>query len=174
MNPNPPPTNIFNPLPYIVYGFGGTAHDYGEVTYPQSTLFCENCHTASEAAPDGDAWMTSPSAAACGGCHAQGLEKTGPDVATGRYAYQYQHSSVDLLVNDGLCGDCHRAGGVGGAILDAHKKPVFASGNRNLRYSVERGRDFTYEILSVINAAAGQQLRHFFLRARGPLAHEPK
>jgi OmcA/MtrC family decaheme c-type cytochrome len=42
---------------YIVYGFGGTAHDYGEVTYPQSTLFCESCHVQSAAAPDGDAWM---------------------------------------------------------------------------------------------------------------------
>jgi len=84
-NPNPPPTNIFNPLPYIVYGFGGTEYNFGEVTYPQSTLFCENCHTASEAAPDGDAWKLNPSAAACGGCHAPGLRKTGPDAATSNW-----------------------------------------------------------------------------------------
>jgi OmcA/MtrC family decaheme c-type cytochrome len=155
-NPSPPPTNIFNPLPYIVYGFGGTAHDYGEVTYPQSTLFCENCHTASEAAPDGDAWKDNPSASACGGCHVEGLQKTGPDAATGRYAYQYQHNTLDFVANDGICVDCHRAGGPAGAILASHQKPVFGSGNRNLRYSVERGREFTYEILSVTNAAAGQ------------------
>jgi len=45
---------------------------------------------------------------------------------------------------------------VAGDALESHSKPVFASLNRNVRYSVERGRDFTYEILGVTNAAAGQ------------------
>ena len=46
-----PPTQV----PYIVYGFSGPS-DFGDVTYPQSLLFCDKCHTKSTATPDGDAW----------------------------------------------------------------------------------------------------------------------
>ncbi len=141
---------------YIVYGFGGTAHDYSEVTYPQSTLFCENCHTASAASPDGDAWKANPSASSCGGCHDIGLGKTGPDAATGLYTYTYSHQAFAYTANDGVCVDCHRAGAAAGDILESHLKPLFAGNVRSPRYGVERGRDFKYEILGATNLAAGQ------------------
>ena len=71
----PTPANP-TPVPYIVYGFGGTRYDFGDVTYPQDLLFCDKCHTKSAATPDGDAWMTSASASICGGCHIEGLKTT--------------------------------------------------------------------------------------------------
>lgn len=145
--------------PYIVYGFNGTEYNYEDVKYPQPTLFCENCHTQSAAAPQGDDWQTNPSAASCGGCHDAGLGKTGPDAATGRYTYTYEHTAAVVagtMFDDGTCGGCHRAAGPAGAILASHQKPVFASGNLNLRYGIERGREFEYEILDVTNAVAGQ------------------
>ena len=145
---------------YKVWGFTGE-FDFSEVTYPQSTLFCENCHTASpQSAPDGDAWKLNPSASACGGCHNAGLGKTGPDATTGRYTYTYVHTSSPVagtVFDDGTCAGCHRDEGVAGDILEVHQKPVFATtGQRSPRFAVERGRDFTYEILNVTNAAAGQ------------------
>ena len=135
---------------YVVYGFGGTRHDYGDVTYPQSVLFCENCHEASEATPDGDAWKTSVSTASCGGCHDAGVTKTGPDPATALYTYAYIHSSGSFgPVADSLCTACHFEGGVGGDALTNH-----ASGSDRLY--VEQGRDFTYEILDAVNTGPGE------------------
>lgn len=140
---------------FKVWGFTGE-FDFSEVTYPQSTLFCETCHTESAAAPDGDDWKLRPSTAACGGCHVEGVEKTGPDPTTGRYTYRFQHSTFDFAATDVDCVGCHRVGGAAGDILETHQKPVFDSGNRNVRFSVERGRDFSYEIRSVTDAVASK------------------
>lgn len=132
---------------YIVYGFGGTAHDYSEVTYPQSTLFCENCHTASGASPDGDAWLVNSSASACGGCHDAGLDKTGPDATTGRYAYTYTHDDFAYTAADGVCEECHRAGGAANDTLTNH-----VSGPRLQK---QLGEQFVFEILGVTNVGQG-------------------
>ena len=43
------------PLAYIVYGYGGSVHDYSDVGYPQSPLYCENCHAAGIGA-EGGVW----------------------------------------------------------------------------------------------------------------------
>jgi OmcA/MtrC family decaheme c-type cytochrome len=146
----------FTPAPYEVYGYQGGFFDAGEITYPQSDLFCESCHNGSSA-PDGDAWKVNSSASACGGCHVGGLNKTA-DATTGLYTYTYTHTLLPgYTADDGACAACHVAGQPGGDILAKHKQPpVFASGNRNARYSTERGREFKYEILSVTNAVAGQ------------------
>jgi OmcA/MtrC family decaheme c-type cytochrome len=139
--------------PYVVYGFNGTLFDAGEVTYPQPIAFCETCHVKSAAMPQGDDWKTNPGAAACGGCHDAGLNKTGPSATTGLYTYTYTHSSTILppayTANDGTCGGCHRADGVAGDILDVHKKDPD-------RKAIENGSLFTYKILGVDNAVAGQ------------------
>ncbi len=47
--------------PVVYYGFGNTAHDFGEVHYPGDLARCDGCHT-------GDRW-TRPSTAACVSCH---------------------------------------------------------------------------------------------------------
>ena len=133
--------------PFKVWGFGGE-FDFSEVTYPQSPLFCETCHTQSAAAPDGDDWQDNPSAAACGSCHIEGLEKTGPDAATGRYAYQYQHSTFDYLAPDGVCGDCHRPTGVAGGVLEVHRQGP--------RLQKELGEQFVFQVLSVTNVGEGK------------------
>jgi len=132
---------------YIVYGFGGTAHDYGEVTYPQSTLFCESCHVQSNAAPDGDVWMVNSSASACGGCHVEGLGKTGPDESTGLYTYTYQHSAFDYNAPDGVCEACHVEGGAGGSTLANH--------TAGARLQKTLGDNFLFEILDVTNVGEG-------------------
>ncbi|MGB7903990.1 MAG: OmcA/MtrC family decaheme c-type cytochrome [Steroidobacteraceae bacterium] len=139
--------------PYVVYGFNGTLFDAGEVTYPQPIAFCETCHVQSATSPQGDDWKTNPGAAACGGCHDAGLNKTGPSATTGQYTYTYTHSSTILppayTANDGTCSGCHRADGVAGDILETHKQDTD-------RKRIENGSLFTYKILSVENAVAGQ------------------
>jgi len=129
-------------VPFKVWGFSGE-FDFSEVTYPQSVLFCETCHTKSAASPDGDDWNKNASAAACGGCHISGLQKTGPDAATGRYTYAYKHSTFDYTAPDGVCVDCHRAGGVGGEILAVH--------DQGARLQKKLGEQFVFQVLSVTN-----------------------
>ena len=138
--------------PYVVYGFGGIKYDFSEVTYPQPTAFCETCHTKSDSMPQGDDWKAYPSAAACGGCHAKGLTKTGPSATTGLYTYKYQHANTQLasiVFDDGTCADCHRASGVAGDILESHKQVED-------RQAIEQGDLFTYKIIKVENAEVGK------------------
>jgi hypothetical protein len=47
--------------PYVLYGFGGTAHDYSEVRYPRTPADCASCHTANTEA--------APSTRVCTSCH---------------------------------------------------------------------------------------------------------
>jgi OmcA/MtrC family decaheme c-type cytochrome len=151
------PANI-TPVPYIVIGFNASVHDYGEVTYPQSRLFCETCHTESEDSPQGDDWRVSVSPSACGGCHIAAdddgsprLVKTGPDAATGRYAYGFQHNEADdgfgYLATDGECVGCHRVAGVAGETLEVHRKGP--------RLGKELGEQFVFDILDVTNVGEG-------------------
>lgn len=139
--------------PYVVYGFNGTKFDTGEVTYPQPASFCETCHTASAETPQGDDWKAFPGAAACGGCHDAGLNKTGPSATTGLYAYTYTHSTDQLppdflTFNDGDCRGCHKADGPGGDVLAVHQRDED-------RKAIDNGELFTYRITKVENAAAG-------------------
>jgi OmcA/MtrC family decaheme c-type cytochrome len=134
-------------VPYVVYGFGNTQHDYSNVTYPQPVLWCENCHAASDASPQGDLWQTSASATVCGGCHIDGLLVGTPDPVTGLSAYSYQHGFGVLV--DGTCVNCHAAGGVGGANPVVHL--------RGPKEATIIGREqFAYEIISVTNVVAGE------------------
>ncbi len=115
---------------YVVYGFNGARFDTGEVTYPQPIAFCETCHVKSASTPDGDDWKTNPGAASCGGCHDTGLNKTGPDAATGLYTYTYTHSGIVLTANDNECQGCHRDDGVAGGILETHQQETDRKSNR--------------------------------------------
>jgi len=139
--------------PYVVYGFGGTQFDFSEVTYPQPSSFCETCHEQSPGTPQGDDWNVSVSASACGGCHDAGLQKSGPDPQTGRYAYSYVHTTPRVpptfIAQDGDCLGCHGPGKVAGETLALHK-------NDEARKEIENGSQFTYEILDIENAAVGQ------------------
>jgi OmcA/MtrC family decaheme c-type cytochrome len=138
----------------VVYGFNGSKFDKSDVTYPQPISFCETCHTKSAAMPQGDDWVTSPNASACGGCHDDGLLKTGPSATSGLYAYTYTHPAGSLppdflTFNDGECKGCHKPGGAGGDVLEVHQRD-------EARKAIENGSLFTYRILTVENAVAGQ------------------
>jgi OmcA/MtrC family decaheme c-type cytochrome len=138
--------------PYIVYGSSNTEFNAGDVTYPQPLTFCENCHTTSLTTPQGDNWQTNPGAAQCGGCHAAGLNKTGPSATTGMYTYTYTHSAPAIpgyVANDGTCKSCHFPGGLAGGVFEVHAKDP-------ARKAIENGNLFTYKILSVENVAVGQ------------------
>jgi OmcA/MtrC family decaheme c-type cytochrome len=142
-----PSSNNPTPVPYVVYGFGGTSHDYGEVTYPQSLQFCDKCHTTSAETPDGDAWATNSSASACGGCHIAGLNEVSYD-ATAGFTYTYSHSTFSFTANDGDCGDCHRDGGAAGSNYDNH----MLSG---APLAKALGAEFRFQVLGVTNLGLG-------------------
>ena len=133
--------------PYVVYGFGGTPHDYSAVTYPQSVLFCETCHEASQATPQGDAWQFTATASACGGCHVDGLLAGAPDAVTGKSQLAYQHA-FGGPVADGTCVSCHAEGGPAGGNLANHV--------RGAREAVQIGREqFAYAVIGIEDAVAG-------------------
>ncbi len=140
---------------YLVYGFGDSAHDYGDVTYPQDILWCENCHAASDTTPDGDDFNATVTATTCGGCHVEGLLLDTPDPVTGKPEYSYQHgpgSSVEGIVfTDGFCMNCHN----GQVVPTARAIHANIPGSNRLRETL--GMDFTYEILAVEGLLAGQQ-----------------
>jgi OmcA/MtrC family decaheme c-type cytochrome len=144
-----------NPKPYIIYGFGGTPHDYGHVTYPQSLTYCETCHTASESYPDGDAWNEGASAKTCGGCHADGLVAENYDAVTGQADYFFDHAvaEVDIgIIADGECAGCHL-----GAIDSAGPALAIHSVIRgDDRVRAASGDNFVFEILGAENTGPGQ------------------
>ncbi len=137
---------------YIVYGFNDSLNDFSEVTYPQSTLYCENCHEAGEDTPDGDAWLTTATAEACGGCHVAGLKASAPDATTGLSTYRYAHSPENFPSGfeqpSGTCVNCHGTG-LFVDTLEAHIKGA--------RLERDLGENFVYEILRVENSAPGQR-----------------
>jgi OmcA/MtrC family decaheme c-type cytochrome len=69
--------------PYVVYGFGGSRNDFGDVRFPGDLRDCEKCHiTSSQMLPlpagrvdvtNPQAWYSpmGPAAAACTACHTQ-------------------------------------------------------------------------------------------------------
>jgi OmcA/MtrC family decaheme c-type cytochrome len=138
--------------PYVVIGYGGSVHGYGEVTYPQSKTYCETCHTTSAKTPDGDDWNEGATAKSCGGCHDNGLLAENFDAVTGQAEYSFDHvaAGADVPVGtaqDGLCAGCH-LGGIeyAGPALAVHSK---ISGDD--RFRDELGDDFVFEILDAIN-----------------------
>lgn len=139
-------------IPYQVYGFMGALHDYSEVTFPQSPLFCENCHEASDATPQGDVWKTTATASACTGCHVDGLLTDAPDPVTGVSALAYEHSFGPA--SDGTCVSCHAPGQILNGVPVGNEQAHL----RGVKEAVQIGREqFSYEILDVTNAVAGQQ-----------------
>ena len=84
------------PVPYIIYGFGGTAEQTTATSPTRRT--CSTATSATRrrrATPDGDAWTVNASAPACGGCHIQGLNATAYNATTG-YTYSYSHSTFTI------------------------------------------------------------------------------
>ena len=142
--------------PYVVIGFGGSVHDYGEVTYPQSKTYCETCHTASATHVDGDAWNEGATAKACGGCHDNGLLAENHDPVTGKAEYSFDHTAAGAdvpvgVAQDGLCMTCHL-----GSISTAGPPLAIHSNIRgDDRARAEAGDNFVFEFLNATNTAPG-------------------
>ena len=143
--------------PFIVIGYGGSVHDYGEVTYPQAKTYCETCHTASETTPDGDAWNEGATAKSCGGCHDNGLLAENHDPVTGEAVYSFDHDAAGAdvpvgIAQDGLCMTCHL-----GSISTAGPALAIHSNIRgDDRARAEAGDNFVFEFISATNTAPGE------------------
>ena len=142
-------------VPYTIWGFSDFAHPYAEVTYPQSKTYCETCHTASAAAPDGDNWNAAATAKTCGGCHADGLLAANFDPVTGQAEYQFDHTVSDVpalgAANDGLCGGCH----LGTIATAGDPLSIHSTISGDDRFRGELGEDFVLEILGATNVGPG-------------------
>jgi OmcA/MtrC family decaheme c-type cytochrome len=88
-------SNLTN-LPYIIYGFRGSQHDYSNVQYTKDIDDCTNCHT--DGGLDETNWATVPTREACGSCHDD------VDFDTGE-----NHGSGGIQADNSLCTLCHPA-----------------------------------------------------------------
>jgi OmcA/MtrC family decaheme c-type cytochrome len=86
--------------PYQIYGHNGYS-DFSSVVYPSDAASvadarnCQSCHNPSNGAAQTNVWLTTPSRAACGGCH------TDVNFATG-----LNHVNLPQ-VDDSQCAGCH-------------------------------------------------------------------
>ncbi|WP_405229138.1 OmcA/MtrC family decaheme c-type cytochrome [Lentisalinibacter sediminis] len=146
-----------DPLPYVIYGYGGSVHDYGDVTHPQSLTYCTTCHVESEAAPDGNAWNLGASTQSCGSCHSDGLVVSNYDEVTGIAEYQFDHANSEVPVlgpqNNDQCANCHLEGGVNfaGPADVIHTR---IDGDQQFRQIT--GENFVFEILDATNVGPGE------------------
>jgi len=97
--------------------------DFSDVHFPQDVRNCTKCHTNTDTSvarntPQGDNWETRPSIAACGSCHDDvnfGNDSSKPVV----------HPGGDVsAVDSSTCLLCHKSGGPGLSIADAHSFPA--------------------------------------------------
>jgi OmcA/MtrC family decaheme c-type cytochrome len=123
----------------VVYEFGGPTG----VVFPQDQRNCQTCHQESDAdTPDASNWRTTPYSRACGACHdnvnfATGLNH-GPATNPGGPA------------TDDQCVTCH---GPNSTVQNGLLKVDYVHRIPTL----EASKKYKYNILSVTNAAVGQQ-----------------
>ena len=123
---------------YVIYGFGGSEHNYSHVHFPQDIRNCESCHMVPVTKLGPEAWNTVPSRRACGSCHDDVNFETG-----------IGHGPDDLQMNsDVSCAGCHPPTGdvgYGESIADAHQIP----------WKEDDFPKWMSEILDVADVAAG-------------------
>ena len=84
--------------PYIIYGFGGSQHDYSHVQFTKDIDDCTVCHTGGGV--DETNWAMVPTREACGSCHDHVNFDTGAN-----------HGQGGVQQTNTLCAFCHPAGG---------------------------------------------------------------
>jgi OmcA/MtrC family decaheme c-type cytochrome len=129
---------------YVVVGYGGTAHDYSDVAFPQDARNCQTCHQDSDpTVPQAGNWKEVQNRAACGSCHDwidwDGSEGD-PDLL---------HWGGLVFMDDIQCVDCHGPTSdlLGGAyrVANIHVVPEAVAAEA-----------FEYEVVSVTNTAVGE------------------
>jgi OmcA/MtrC family decaheme c-type cytochrome len=81
--------------PYQIIGFNQTVVDWSTVIYPADVRRCETCHQQNVKAAQATAYLTKPTAAACGSCHDDVNFATGVNHAGGPQ------------FDDNMCAVCH-------------------------------------------------------------------
>ena len=123
---------------YYIVGFRSTVYDYSNIRWTQDLRNCQTCHEEGDSnTPQASNWRTVVNAEACGSCH---------------------HSNVDFVT-----GENHAAGASTDDQCSACHGPnsTFADGALRAEVvhivpTVEAGKRFQFNVLSVTNTAPGE------------------
>ncbi len=107
---------------YFMVGYGGSVHDYQDVTFPADMYDCRTCHIEGETAPADAANFKHHRALACGSCHS---DSTDPSVI--------KDEMHDKYMPDHSCSTCHADQGQEGA--GHHMTDAIAKDNAKDAYS---------------------------------------
>ncbi len=124
---------------YYIVGYRSTVYDYSEVHWTQDLRNCQTCHEESdEDTPDASNWRLVVNSESCGTCHHSNVNfRTGEGHLAGGFP------------DDTSCDDCHgpnaTAGGGQWRTAVVHVIPT-----------VEAGKKFQFNVLSVENTAPGE------------------
>lgn len=103
--------------PYQIIGFGGQAHDFSDVHYPQNVANCTSCHAGAQ----GDRWKTMMSKQTCTSCHDTTIFEGTP------VAPQVAHGGgTGANVTEASCPTCHSPVSVIAPIDASHLKGLLA------------------------------------------------
>ncbi len=168
------PSKTMDSLAYKIWGFSNAAHDYGELSYPQSMTNCTRCHAGQEdidfanaqglplptaqITADGHNWVTNPTLSVCTACHEKlvtaNLKMDGTTPS-------YDHTA---FTEETDCAGCHRDQGAtspGGLQANMAHRDLLDEAGRNVHVQIE----------AITNTAAGQQpLIDFTVRDRNDVA----
>ena len=164
------PSVKYGALPYQIYGHGGYS-SWSTVVYPANPSDPRNCagscHNPKNGAAQTNAWMTTPSRAACGSCHDD------VNFATGNISYT---SSGDTTpshlpqIDDTQCAGCHIPQGelpFDASIIGAHTTNDQAPGVPGLNFKLVSvtgaapGKSPTVNFTVTNNAGAGIPISYF-------------
>jgi OmcA/MtrC family decaheme c-type cytochrome len=104
--------------PYSIVGYGNAVSSWTGVVYPPDVRNCKTCHNPANGAAQTNAWLTTPTRAACGGCHSN------VNFATG-----LNHVNLPQ-VDDKQCAGCHIPQGeleFDASIVGAHVIPGYST-----------------------------------------------
>ena len=117
--------------PYQIYGFQNSVNDWSTVVFPADVRRCQVCHNPKNGAAQTNAWLMTPTRAACGSCH------DNVNFATGK-----NHSADNIPeVSDTQCSQCHIPQGdleFDASIKGAHVYPQESAANPGLVFGIQK------------------------------------
>jgi OmcA/MtrC family decaheme c-type cytochrome len=93
---------------YMIYGFGGSLHDYSDVHFTRQLDDCTGCHTGGGS--DVGNWSSLPTREACGSCHDDVNFDTGANHGTGI-----------VVPGNEFCSQCHPVTNFPTAVETVHR-----------------------------------------------------